>query len=157
MGGSVALRLAQERPDDVAGLVLVNPFVSSTRKELLALPLLKRVVPAFPGVRNDILKPGQDEVAYSRLPLRGLAAVVELWKVVVPDLPKVTQPLLYFRSTVDHVVDELTQPLITTRVSSPDITERRLEQSFHVATLDNDAPLIFQESADFVARVTAAP
>ena len=42
MGGSVALRLAEERPDDVAGVVLVNPFVSSTRKELLALPLLKR-------------------------------------------------------------------------------------------------------------------
>ena len=44
MGGSVVLRLAEERPDDVAGIVLVNPFVSSTRKELVALPVLKRVV-----------------------------------------------------------------------------------------------------------------
>ena len=47
------------------------------------------------------------------------------------------------------------QPLITSRVSSREITERRLEESFHVATLDNDAPQIFEESADFVARVTS--
>ena len=78
------------------------------------------------------------------------------WPLLVADLPRVTAPLLYFRSTVDHVVDELSQPLIIGRVSSRDITERRLEESFHVATLDNDAPQIFQESADFVARVTSA-
>jgi carboxylesterase len=154
VGGSVALRLAQERPDDVAGLVLVNPFVSSTRKELIALPLLKRVVPAFPGVRNDILKPGQDEVAYSRLPLRGLAAVVELWKVVVPDLPKVTQPLLYFRSTVDHVIDPSSSATVLKAVSSRDLEERLLDDCFHVATLDHGAERIFQESVEFVERVT---
>ena len=33
---------------------------------------------------------------------------------------------------------------------------RRLPESYHVATLDNDAPQIFTESAAFVARVTAA-
>ena len=31
-----------------------------------------------------------------------------------------------------------------------------LEDSYHVATLDNDADLIFEESARFVARVTEA-
>ena len=72
------------------------------------------------------------------------------------DLPRITAPLLYFRSGVDHVVDELSQPLITSKVSSREITERRLEESFHVATLDNDAPQIFEESADFIARVTSA-
>ncbi len=46
--------------------------------------------------------------------------------------------------------------LITQRVSSPDVTERILDDSFHVATLDNDAELIFTESAHFiVARTTA--
>ncbi len=33
----------------------------------------------------------------------------------------------------------------------------RLENSYHVATIDNDAPAIFEESADFIAKVTAAP
>ncbi len=39
-------------------------------------------------------------------------------------------------------------------VSSRDLTERMLENSYHVATLDNDAPVIFEESAQFVRRVT---
>jgi carboxylesterase len=157
MGGSVALRLAEERGADVAGVVLVNPFVSSRRKELVALPVVKHLVPAAKGVVNDIKKPGQDEVGYPRLPLKGLAEIVGMWRVVVPDLPRVTQPLLYFRSSVDHVIDDSSSRTVLGAVSSRDAQERVLAESYHVATLDNDAPQIFEESAAFVARVTARP
>jgi carboxylesterase len=151
----VALRLAEERGADVSGLVLVNPFVSSERRELAALPVLKRVVPSLKGIVNDIKKPGQDEVGYSRLPLRGLAEVVAMWKVVVPDLPKVTQPILYFRSTEDHVIDASSSRTVLGAVSSRDAEERLLTNCYHVATLDHEAEIVFAESADFVARVTA--
>ena len=156
MGGSVALRLAEQRGDDVAGLVLVNPFVSSTRKELRALPLLKHAVPSLKGVVNDIKKPGQDEVGYPRLPLKGLAAVLEMWRAVVPDLPKVTQPVLYFRSAVDHVIDASSGPTVLGAIGSRDAEERILTESYHVATIDNDAERIFTESAEFIARVTGS-
>jgi carboxylesterase len=155
MGGSVALRLAEERGAEVAGIILVNPFVSSTRKELLALPVVKHLVPSTAGVVNDIAKPDQDEVGYPRLPLRGLAEVTTMWKSVVPDLPKVTQPLLYFRSAVDHVIDDSSSRTVLGAISSRDVEERILADSFHVATLDHDAPRIFEEGAAFVARVTA--
>jgi carboxylesterase len=155
MGGSVVLRLAEERPDQVSGIVLVNPFVSSDRKELMALPVLKHVVPSLRGVVNDIKKPDQDEVGYDRLPLKGMAQIVDLWKVVVPDLGRVTQPLLYFRSSVDHVIDPSSSPTVLRAVGSTDVEERILENSYHVATLDHDAPRIFEESAAFIARVTA--
>lgn len=155
MGGSVALRLAEERGSDVAGLVLVNPFVSSSRLELKALPLLKRVVPGLKGITNDIKKPGQDELGYPKLPLRGLAEVTSMWKAVVPDLPKVTQPLLYFRSSVDHVIDPSSSRTVLSAVSSRDTSERILDNSYHVATLDHEAEIIFAESADFITRVTS--
>ena len=154
MGGSLALRLAEQRPADVTGLVLVNPFVSSTRRELVALPLLKHLVPSTKGVINDIKKPGQDEVGYPRLPLRGLHEVVRLWREVVPALPGVTAPLLYFRSSVDHVIDASSSATVLDAVGSAEKEERILQDSYHVATLDNDAPRIFEESAAFVARVT---
>jgi carboxylesterase len=157
MGGSVALRLAEKREDEVAGIVLVNPFVSSFRAELRLLPVIKRVIPSLRGVINDIKKPDQDEHGYHRLPLGGLAEVTSMWKVVVPDLDLVTQPLLYFRSNVDHVIDVSSSPTILNGVSSADIEERTLENSYHVATLDNDAERIFTESAEFIARVTAKP
>jgi carboxylesterase len=154
MGGSVALRLAELRGSQVSGVVLVNAFVSSTRKELVALPLLKHVVPSLRGVVNDVKKPGQDEHGYDRLPLKGLAAVTSMWKVVVPDLGLVSQPLLYFRSSADHVIDPSSSATVLRGVSSADVEERMLDESYHVATLDNDAQRIFDESAEFVARVT---
>jgi carboxylesterase len=154
MGGAVALRLAEERGDQVAGVVLVNPFVSSNRKELVALPVLKHLVPSLRGVVNDVKKPGQDEVGYDRLPLKGLAAVTRMWKVVVPDLKRVTQPLLYFRSQDDHVIDASSSPTVLRGVASVDLEERILTQSYHVATLDHDADRIVEESAAFIARVT---
>jgi carboxylesterase len=156
MGGALMLRLAADQPDRVAGVVVVNPALATKRLDVRLLPVLKHVVPSFPGITNDIKKPGIEEHGYARTPLRAAHSMFRAWPLLVADLPRVTSPLLYFRSTVDHVVDELSQPLIIGRVSSQDITERRLEESFHVATLDNDAPQIFQESADFVARVTSA-
>jgi carboxylesterase len=155
MGGALVLRLAEERGAEVSGIVLVNPFLSSTRKELLALPVLKLLVPSLKGIVNDTKKPGQDEVGYSRLPLKGLAALTALWKVVVPALPTVNQPLLYFRSTVDHVIDPSSSATVLGAVRSADVEERMLTESYHVATLDNDAERIFAESAEFIARVTA--
>ncbi|MGZ4454631.1 MAG: alpha/beta hydrolase, partial [Nocardioides sp.] len=109
-----------------------------------------------PGIVNDIKKPGVDEHGYPKTPLRAAASMFAAWPALVADLPRVTAPLLYFRSSVDHVVDELSQPLITGRVSSREITERTLAESYHVATIDNDAPQIFEESAAFIARVTAS-
>jgi carboxylesterase len=156
MGGSVVLRLAELRGDQISGVVLVNPFVSSTRKELAVLPVMKRVIPSLRGVVNDVKKPGQDEHGYDRLPLKGLSAVTDMWKVVVPELGRVTQPLLYFRSSDDHVIDASSSATVLRGVSSKDVEERMLENSYHVATLDNDADRIFAESAEFVARVTAA-
>jgi carboxylesterase len=155
MGGCLALWLAARRPQDVAGLVVVNPIVASTNRQLLALPILKYLVKGMPAIGDDIKKPGVSEYAYDKTPLRPLASMVRAWKQVRADLPKVTAPLLMFRSAEDHVVDPSSGPIILGNVSSRDVTERVLEHSYHVATLDNDAPQIFEESADFIRRVTA--
>lgn len=155
MGGALVLRLAADHPDRISGVVVVNPAVATKRLDVKLLPVLKHLVPSFPGIVNDIKKPGMDEHGYPKTPLKAAHSMFRAWPVLVADLPRVTAPLLYFRSTVDHVVDELSQPLITSKVSSREITERRLEDSYHVATIDNDAEQIFEESAAFIARVTA--
>jgi carboxylesterase len=154
MGGAVVLRLAEERGEQVSGVLLVNPFVASMRTELILLPFLKLVVPSLRGITNDIKKPDQDEHGYPRLPLKGLAEVMDMWKVVVPDLKSVDQPVLYFRSEDDHVIDVSSSPTILHGVSSTDVEERTLHNSYHVATLDHEAERIFTESAAFIARVT---
>lgn len=156
MGGCLALRLAQVHGDAVSGLVLVNPAIASRDRRLLALPLLHRVVPSMSVLSGDIAKPGQDEIAYDRNPLRALHSLTQLWKVVVADLPRVTQPVLIYRSDQDHIVDATSLGLITSRVSSTDVTAVTLPDSFHVATLDYDAETIFAGSLDFVRRLEHA-
>lgn len=155
MGGALALWLAAHHPQDIAGVVLVNAAVSSQNKQLLAVPALKWVLGGMPAIGGDIKKQGVTEHAYEKTPLKALHSMMRGWKQVRTDLPKVTQPVLIFRSREDHVVDEQSTRDIQAGVSSRDVTERVLEDSYHVATLDNDAPQIFEESAAFVARVTA--
>ncbi|HYG93403.1 MAG TPA: alpha/beta fold hydrolase [Nocardioides sp.] len=155
MGGALALRLGVDRADEVAGLMLVNPAVATKRLDVRLLPVLKHVIPSFPGIANDIKKEGVVEHGYVRTPLRAIHSMMRGWRPLTADLPRVKAPVVYFRSTVDHVVDEASEPLILGGISSTDVTEVSLADSYHVATLDNDAPLIFERSAEFVARVGA--
>lgn len=154
MGGGLVLQLAADRGKEVAGVMLVNPAVHTDRKDVLALPVLQHLLGSLPGIANDVKKPGVEEYGYDRTPLKAARSMMAGWKGVRADLPKVTSPLIMFRSAEDHVVDPSSGQIILTSVSSRDLTERLLEHSFHVATLDNDAPTIFEESAEFVRRVT---
>ncbi len=156
MGGTLALRLAEERGPALAGAVLVNPSLLTRDRRFAALPVLRRAVRSLPGLGGDIKKPGQDEVAYDRVPLAALHSLTELWRVTRRDLGRVTQPLLIFRSVVDHVVEPDSVALLRRSVTSADVEECLLPDSFHVATLDNDAPTIFEGTVDFVRRLTPA-
>jgi carboxylesterase len=153
MGGALALRLAEQHPDRVGGLVLVNPAVHSENRLLPLLPVLRHVVPSVPGIGNDIAKPGQDEACYGRLPVRAFHSLVAGWREVKADIANVTAPLLVFRSRTDHVVEPSNTRWVLDHVASADVSEHVLERSFHVATLDHDAPTIFAETVRFIRRL----
>ena len=154
MGGSLTLRLAERHGDAIRGIILVNPAVHSERPDRFLLPVLQAIVPAFPGISNDIKKPGQDEGAYDKIPLKAAHSLTKLWKAVKDDIALVRQPLLLFRSAEDHVVEASNARFILDHVSSADRTEVVLPDSFHVATLDNDAETIVAGSIDFVRRLS---
>jgi carboxylesterase len=155
MGGTLALRLAEEFGDAIAGLVLVNPSVTRLSVDAKLLPLLARVITSVPAIANDIAKPGVTELAYPRTPVRAAASLARLWKVVRADLGKVTQPVLLLHSRVDHVVEPENSRIVLASIASRDVTEVVLENSFHVATQDNDAELIFGRSVEFARALRA--
>jgi carboxylesterase len=157
IGGCLSLRLAEEHGDAVAGLVVVNPSLMTTDPRARFSGLLSKIVPATPGVVDDIRKPGVTEGGYPKLPMKAFHSLRQLWSVTVDDLPRVTQPLLVFRSAIDHVVEAANTELLLSRVTSADVEERVLPNSYHVATLDNDAAAIFEGSLAFVqSRVPSA-
>ncbi|QIK68439.1 alpha/beta fold hydrolase [Nocardioides sp. HDW12B] len=157
MGATLSLLLAADRGPEVSGLVSVNVSIDNKDPRRFAAPVIKRLMGSFPGIADDIKKPGVSEHGYDRLPLKAAHELLRLYRHLRPLLPQVTQPLLVVRSAEDHVADPGSHDLLLRSVSSRDVTEVVLEDSFHVATLDNDAPRIEKESAAFVARVTAGP
>ncbi|WP_158882661.1 alpha/beta hydrolase [Amycolatopsis anabasis] len=153
MGGTLTLRLAAEFGDAIAGIALVNPSVMTLRRDAKLLPVLCRVLPSVKAIGNDICKPGVLEQAYARTPVRAAESLSRLWRLVRAELDRVTQPLLLLHSVVDHVVEPENSKIILNGVRSTDVTEVVLQNSYHVATLDNDAPLIFERSVEFVNAV----
>jgi carboxylesterase len=154
MGGTLALRLAEERGDDIAGVVVVNASLFTTRKDAKLLPLLRRFVPSLPPIGNDINKAGVNEPAYDRLPVKAAWQLSKLWALTNADLARVRQPLLVMTSRHDHVVEPENSARLMAGSTSADKRQVWLEDSFHVATLDNDLPVIVDESLAFIQAHT---
>lgn len=156
MGGTLTLRLAELHPDTIAGIVLVNPSILSLRKDMKFLPLIKHVVPALKGIASDIADPSAAEDGYDHTPLKATDSLRRAWKVVRRDLATIRMPVLLLHSRTDHVVEPENSRVLLESLGSTDVVEVVLERSYHVATLDYDAPEIFARSVDFIERVTGA-
>jgi carboxylesterase len=150
MGGCLALRLAEVHGREVRGLVLVNPSLAPDTRLFLLAPVLKHVLRSLPGIASDVKKPGAFEVGYDRVPVRAAATLPKLWSSTVGHLGDITQPVLVYRSTVDHVVGPASMRALLAGVPEAQLTVRPCADSYHVATLDNDAQTIFEGSLEFI-------
>ena len=154
MGGSLAIHLAATHPYRVRGLALINPYVVDPR--LAGAVVLRLFTRSRKGVVNDIKKPGQDEVGYERMPVKILPSLAKLLKTAQQDLPNVHAPLLYFRSSEDHVVSPSSVKSVMAKIGSKDKELVELHNSYHVATLDHEADLIEQRVLEFARSHASA-
>jgi carboxylesterase len=154
-GGALALHLAARRPEEIRGVVAVNPWLYLNDRRLVLLPLLKHVLPSTPGIGSDIADSPLKELAYERVPLKALAAARALQAIVKAELGRVAQPLLLYVSRRDHVVPPGNTTFIAERAGSTEVEVVWLERSYHVATLDCERDRIFDGSLAFARRVTA--
>ncbi|MEX0834687.1 MAG: hypothetical protein WD010_01250, partial [Nitriliruptor sp.] len=71
-------------------------------------------------------------------------------------LPQLTQPLLVAYSPQDHSVPPKNAKALRELIGSEgQVTELELTRSYHVATLDYDAPLLEAEILRFIGEVAA--
>ncbi len=150
VGACLALRLAQLHGEAVSGLVLVNPSVTAESKLFLLAPILKLVLPSLKGVTSDIKKPGVTELGYDRVPVKAAATLPGLWQLTSRNLEQISQPVLVYRSTVDHVMGPANLEILRRGIPASQLEVRDCADSYHVATLDNDADSIFAGSLEFV-------
>ena len=156
LGGCLALRIAELRGAAVRGLVLVNPSLTADTKLFALAPVMKLFVPSLKPIGSDIKKPGVQEISYDRVPVKAAATLPRLWRATQAGLDQLSQPVLAYHSTVDHVVGPASLQLLRAALPADRLTVRECENSYHVATLDNDAAEIFAGSLEFVRAHSSA-
>lgn len=148
MGGALALGLAAHH--DVAGVLLVNPAVRSRDLRFHFAGVAHRFLPTQPGIASDIALPDVREPGYDTVSVAAVWTMTRLWRNVRSTLDQVTAPVVLFRSDVDHVVDDSSHQTILAALPRTRLVG--LANSYHVATLDHDAPLIERESVGFIRQ-----
>jgi carboxylesterase len=150
MGACLALRLAELHGAEISGLVLVNPSVTADTKLFALAPVLKLFIPSLKGIASDIKKEQAAELGYNRVPVKAAATLPGLWRVTQEHLGDLTQPILAYHSSADHVVGPASLEVLRGTLPQSQLEVRELPDSYHVATLDNDAETIFTGSLEFV-------
>jgi carboxylesterase len=153
VGGTLSCWLAENHAE-VAGMVLVNPFIdppADSFRDVLR-GVLDSGTDVAPGVGSDIAKEGMDELAYPGTPIEAALSLFEGIDAVAARLDEVRCPVLLLSSRQDHVVPTSSGDVLVAGVSGP-IERVWLEHSYHVATLDLDAELVVSRTLQFVGEV----
>lgn len=153
MGASVALHLAASQPGDVDGLALANPYVFDARH--LVIPVGRLFLRQVKGVANDIAEPGQEENADPVMPVAAIAQMAEMMRHVRRELSSIRQPVVIFASGADHVIPPANPRKVLERIGSDRKELVACPNSFHVVTLDRDAPLVRERILAFAQALDA--
>jgi carboxylesterase len=156
MGGTLSLWLASRHPE-LSGVVVVNPLVEPPAEVFLEMlrGTLEGGIDRMPGIGSDIAKADVPEGAYAETPIEALLSLFEGVSGLVDRLGEIDVPLLLLSSRTDHVVPTSSGDLLVERYGGP-VERVFLENSFHVATLDNDAPEIEERAVAFGLKVASA-
>ncbi|MGH3090140.1 MAG: alpha/beta hydrolase [Rubrobacteraceae bacterium] len=150
MGGMFSLYFAATRPDLISGVIPINACVFLGNPDLARLVFLDDAPETVPGVGSDIMMEGMEELVYPEVPVPPLKELMAIMRVTDDLLPTIRCPALILQSLEDHVVPPENGPYIFDRLGSEEKELVRLEESYHVATLDNDAPFIAERAVEFI-------
>ena len=157
MGGALTCWLAERHPH-LAGIVLVNPLVHAPDQEFRdgIAALLDSGTEVFDAIGSDIAKEGVAEVSYPGTPLAAVLSLFAGVDEIESRLSEIHCPTLLFSSREDHVVDPLSGDIFERDVSGP-VERIFLDRSYHVATLDHDAPEIEARTVAFLDGLMGGP
>ena len=131
-------------------MAVVNPGLSFYDRRVRVIGLLKYFQrTTLPIEEENPTSTPTEDGDYSVTPLAAVHQLKRLFAAAVRGLPRVTAPVLVFKSRNDIVVPPTSLAMIRKRVGSPALDIVALENSGHVATLDVDAAEIFEASARF--------
>jgi len=151
MGAALALHLAAHY--EVDGIVALAPGLYLKKKRAhLINPLLPFLRYYYKSSGSDI-KSKVPTLSYNKIPLRAIREMLKLFDHLKQDLPDIYSPTLIIYSAQDHVVDSRSATTIYERISAKDKRILRLENSYHVITLDLEKDKVFREVENFISHL----
>lgn len=171
MGAMLAVRLAVERADVVAGVALLSPAIGLRRFPLRRLTRPLRwlaAVDAHVPLVQRLLAPlvmtkGGSDIAdgevrsrhpgYRQVPLRALLNLLALQRLAWTGAPRVAQPALVVHAVQDHTCPVEAARALFARLGSAEKRMVELARSFHVITVDCERERVLAELARFLAEL----
>ncbi len=150
MGGGTTLNVATRLSQKLSGIILVNPMIHVAFIGPEIAFFLSRFQKLRKSVGDDIKRPGITEWGYDALPTRGVYQLLKMLKYTRSRLHDVTVPMQLFHSVDDHTLPVSNTEIIMKGVGSRVKQRIELTNSYHVATLDYDSEIIFENSKIFI-------
>lgn len=152
MGGLVCLRLAEIEPVD--GLVVVGVPLALPRSTVWLARALRALMPFRAKHESDIRDPAARarHPGLAATPLAGVAELVRLQGLVVPELDRIEAPILVSHGRLDRTARPEDATRLHAAVRSRAKSLLYLERSGHVATVDYDGDTLARTAADFLAK-----
>jgi carboxylesterase len=150
MGGGTTLNIATRYSQDLAGIILVNPMIHVKFVPHQLAWAISRFQKMRDSVGDDIKRPGITEYGYDALPAVGVYELLKMLHYTRKRLHDVTAPMLLFHSIDDHTLPVTNTEIVMKGVGSRQKQRIELVNSYHVATLDYDQEVIFENSRLFI-------
>lgn len=167
LGGLLSLRLARQRPADVAALSIVaaplrlRPYQVNAVRALCRLPAVLRrgplaVLPKFGGYDVTDAEMKRQNPALSGMPIAGINSLIELGELVRRDLPDVRTPALVAHGELDRTVP-LGDSLELVGTLGSEVIERLfLQRSGHLVAIDVERSSLIEAVTRFFDTHLAA-
>jgi carboxylesterase len=150
MGGTTTLNIAGRYSNELSGLILVNPMIHIRFVPAQLAWLLSRFQKFRSAIGDDLKRPGVTEAGYDANAIVGVYELLKMCSNTRKQLHNVTLPVQLFHSTEDHTLPVSNTEIILRRIASREKSRIELVNSYHVAPLDYDAEIIFENSRIFI-------
>jgi carboxylesterase len=148
MGGALTLWLASKYRE-IDGIILINTALSLPSYEYLRNAASPRYLEEG---EPDIKAGNVFEITYEKVPLKAIHQLQNIMDKTPAVLPQVDCPVLAIKSAVDNVVPPKNTDYIMGNIKSTTKKMIVLQNSYHVASMDNDKELIAEETHMFMQQ-----
>jgi carboxylesterase len=163
MGSLVAMELASEHPEGLAGLVVLGCALTLTAPMSVPFGLWQRLHLPLPDayllkpLAGDAVDPAALDllVTYDRHPIRAAYEVYRAGPRVRALVPRITCPALALHGRQDHVCTWRNATWFAEHVGSRDVGVRIFENSAHVVACDAERGEVARETLRWLARLAA--